>query len=130
MYTSGTTGRPKGVDLPPTMFAGGAHLAEHIEALAKNKFAEYGTHLVVGPMYHTGPLSGFRLLAAGIPVVVLGRFDAEGLLRAVDDLPHRDQRDGADALRPPAGPAGGRAGRYDVSSMRWSATPARPARST
>ena len=35
-------------------------------------------------MYHTGPLSGVRLLAAGIPVVVLGRFDAEGLLRAID----------------------------------------------
>ena len=36
MYTSGTTGRPKGVELPPTMFAGGTTIAEHIEALAKN----------------------------------------------------------------------------------------------
>ena len=35
-------------------------------------------------MYHTGPLSGVRLLAVGVPVVVLGRFDAEGVLRAID----------------------------------------------
>src|SRR5262249_17995969 len=84
MYTSGTTGRPKGVDLPPTMFAGGGDVVEHVEALAANAFAQYRTHLVVGPMYHTGPLSGVRLLAAGIPVVVLGRFDAEDVLRAIE----------------------------------------------
>jgi long-chain acyl-CoA synthetase len=84
MYTSGTTGRPKGVELPPTMFAGGGTMTEHVAALAQSGFAEFGTHLVVGPMYHTGPLSGVRLLAAGIPVVVLGRFDAESVLRAIE----------------------------------------------
>lgn len=84
MYTSGTTGRPKGVDLPPTMFAGGTTITEHIAALAQNRFAAVGTHLVVGPMYHTGPLSGVRILAVGVPVVVLNRFDAEGVLRAID----------------------------------------------
>lgn len=85
LYTSGTTGRPKGTDLPPTMFAGGATVAEHLERLKENRFAAFGTHLVVGPMYHTGPLSGARLLAAGIPSVVLGRFDAEGTLRAIHE---------------------------------------------
>lgn len=84
MYTSGTTGRPKGVDLPPTMFAGGATIAEHVEALKKNRFAAFRTHLVVGPMYHTGPLSGVRLLAAGVPVAVLGRFDPEKTLAAIE----------------------------------------------
>jgi long-chain acyl-CoA synthetase len=84
MYTSGTTGRPKGVELPPTMFAGGSNIDEHLTALAGNAFARFGTHLVIGPMYHTGPLSGVRLLAVGIPVVVLGRFDAEGVLQALD----------------------------------------------
>ena len=85
MYTSGTTGRPKGVELPPTMFAGGkTDRRARRRASAQSAFARYGTHLVVGPMYHTGPLSGVRLLAAGVPVVVLGRFDAEGLLRAID----------------------------------------------
>lgn len=85
MYTSGTTGRPKGVDLPPTMFAGGGTMTEHVAALASSPLAALGgTHLVVGPMYHTGPLSGVRLLAAGIPVVVLGRFDAEQVLKAIE----------------------------------------------
>jgi long-chain acyl-CoA synthetase len=84
LYTSGTTGRPKGTELPPTMFAGGATMVEHLEALKQGGFAAFGTHLVVGPMYHTGPLSGMRLLAAGIPSVILARFDAEGTLAAID----------------------------------------------
>ena len=36
MYTSGTTGRPKGVELPPTMFAGGGTMTEHVAALAQS----------------------------------------------------------------------------------------------
>ena len=84
LYTSGSTGQPKGTELPPTMFAGGSDMSEHLEQLAKNPFARFGTHLVVGPMYHTGPLSGMRLLVAGVPSVILGRFDAEATLDAID----------------------------------------------
>ncbi len=84
LYTSGTTGRPKGTELPPTMFAGGDTMTEHLAGLAANRLAEFGTHLVVGPMYHTGPLSGMRLLAAGKPSVILGRFDAETTLAAIE----------------------------------------------
>ena len=84
LYTSGTTGRPKGTELPPTMFAGGTDMSEHLAALATGRFAGSGTHLVVGPMYHTGPLSGMRLLATGTPSVILGRFDAEATLAAID----------------------------------------------
>ncbi len=83
LYTSGTTGRPKGTELPPTMFAGGETVAEHLGRLAANAMSA-GPHLVVGPMYHTGPLSGSRLLAAGVPVVILGRFDAEKTLQAIE----------------------------------------------
>jgi acyl-CoA synthetase (AMP-forming)/AMP-acid ligase II len=83
LYTSGTTGLPKGTELPPTMFAGGGTMTEHLEALKQHGFAQFGTHLVVGPMYHTGPLSGMRLLVAGIPSVILHRFDAEGTLNAI-----------------------------------------------
>ena len=83
LYTSGTTGLPKGTELPPQMFAGGATMAEHLEALKSNRFAAFGTHLVVGPMYHTGPLSGMRLLVAGKPSVILDRFDAEKTLATI-----------------------------------------------
>ena len=84
MYTSGTTGVPKGVDLAPTMFAGGATIVEHIEALKLNRFARFGTHLVVGPMYHTGPLNGLRILAVGTPLAVMSRFDPERTLALIE----------------------------------------------
>ncbi len=85
LYTSGTTGVPKGTELPPTMFAGGSTVQEHIAALQESRYAKLGTHLVLGPLYHTGPLSGMRSLLAGVPSVVMGRFDAEATLRAISD---------------------------------------------
>ncbi len=85
LYTSGTTGRPKGTELPPTMFAAGETIAEHLENVAKSPLAAPGIHGVVGPLYHTGPLAGSRSLVAGVPIVILGRFDAEATLRAIQD---------------------------------------------
>ena len=89
LYTSGTTGRPKGTELPPTMFAGGSTMAEHLEGMKANRFAQFGTHLVVGPMYHTGPLNGMRLLVRGVPMVILAKFDAEKTLQAIHE--HRTE---------------------------------------
>ncbi|NKB98352.1 MAG: AMP-binding protein [Pseudomonadales bacterium] len=83
LYTSGTTGRPKGTELPPTMFAGGDTIAEHLANLQGDPRSEQGIHMVVGPMYHTGPLSGARLLAAGVSSVILNRFDGEKTLEAI-----------------------------------------------
>lgn len=85
LYTSGTTGRPKGTELPPTMFAGGSTVTEHLTNLGADPRSDQGIHLVVGPMYHTGPLSGARLLAAGVCSVILNKFDAEKTLKAIQD---------------------------------------------
>jgi len=87
LYTSGTTGFPKGTPLPPTMFAGGDTVREHLENLAAGQRlgGDAGVHLVVGPMYHTGPLSGARGLAGGQCSVIMGRFDAEATLKAIED---------------------------------------------
>ncbi len=89
LYTSGTTGKPKGTDLPPTMFAGGNTVGEHLTKFKEAVLSEFGdmigTQLVVGPMYHTGPLSGIRQLIAGMNSVILGRFDAEKTLAAIQE---------------------------------------------
>lgn len=83
-YTSGTTGRPKGTETPPAMFAGGRTIAEHVEAVRANPmYGLGGTAMIVGPLYHTGPLSTMRGLLAGMSIVVLGRFDPEATLHAI-----------------------------------------------
>ena len=66
------------------MFAGGDTMAEHLQALSESSRAAYASNLVVGPMYHTGPLAGTRLLCAGLRSVILGKFSAEGTLAAIE----------------------------------------------
>src|SRR5581483_888412 len=83
-YTSGTTGFPKGVEQPPAIFLGGATMAEHLERLDAHLLNAFPRMLVVGPLYHAGPQSAARALAVGRSVTVLGRFDAEATLAAID----------------------------------------------
>ncbi|MEU2268288.1 AMP-binding protein [Streptomyces olindensis] len=83
VYTSGTTGRARGTEVrwvsgPVTDSA--AYLAE----LAARPGFPPGPHLVCGPLQHNGPLTSLRHLAAGQPVVILGKFDAEAFLRHVE----------------------------------------------
>ena len=119
MYTSGTTGFPKGTEMPPTMFAPGDTVAEHVaNMMDTHPFAHLGTHLVVGPMYHTGPLTSVRLLGGGVPLVVLDRFDAEAVLAAIDRFrPGSSQMVPTHFVRLLALPEGVRSA-YDVSSLR------------
>jgi long-chain acyl-CoA synthetase len=84
VYTSGTTGRPKGVELPHTSWVGGDDITEHVRRLGDNRLVQFGRHLVVGPMYHSGPLAGTRLFIAGVPVTVMDKFDAIALLTAIE----------------------------------------------
>ena len=84
LFTSGTTGTPKATHLPPNVFPVRTSWAEFVAATLANRFVGLGRHLVVAPLHHTGPLNAVRALAAGTPVGLLPRFDAEAMLQAVD----------------------------------------------
>ncbi|MET0904148.1 MAG: AMP-binding protein [Acidimicrobiales bacterium] len=82
LYTSGTTGRPKGVH---------RSAAASSAAAAVNLFgydeAGGSVHLCTGPLYHAAPLA-FSLampLAFGSIVVLMDRWDAEDALRLIEE---------------------------------------------
>jgi len=118
LFTSGTTGRPKAVQLPPKTIGASADLAGFVDHITAHRLARLGPHLVVGPLYHNGPLTAVRLLLAGVPVVVHERFDAEATLAAIDA--HAIESSimvPTHFVRCLALPADVR-GRYDLSSLR------------
>ncbi len=118
LFTSGTTGRPKAVQLPPKTIGDSPDLAGFRTLITTQRMAKYGTHLVVGPMYHNGPLTAVRLFLAGVPLVVHGSFDAERTLAAIEE--HRIESSvmvPTHFVRCLALPEDVRA-RFDVSSLR------------
>ena len=84
LFTSGTTGRPKAVQLPPKTVGATPDLGGFLHHIRSHRLAALGTHLVVGPLYHNGPLTAVRLLLAGVGLVVHERFDAEATLAAIE----------------------------------------------
>ena len=87
-YTSGTTGRPKGVR--STAFAVGMPVSVHASLLAglagMLHIPDGGVCLVNAPLYHGGPFL-FSMLPAyrGASLVMRRRFDAEEMLRLIDE---------------------------------------------
>ncbi|WP_066735960.1 AMP-binding protein [Cupriavidus sp. D384] len=83
LYTSGTTGRPKGVmRLPGTPLQHEGSL--RIRAMASQ--ARQGMHCaIVGPLYHAGPNAAARVaLELAADIVILPRFDAEELMQVIE----------------------------------------------
>jgi long-chain acyl-CoA synthetase len=115
-YTSGTTGRSKGVWSGLLGEAGGRALCEDERAVWG--FGPDDVHLVAAPLFHSGPHRfALNSLVYGGRVVVLPRFDAGAVLAAIEGervtttflVPTHLQRllDHPDADR------------ADLSSLRW-----------
>ena len=86
VYTSGTTGAPKGVHrpLPPTDFAGTPAFAADLHALFGLGDPEV-RYLSTAPLYHAAPLRfALAVTAGGGTVHVMDRFDANTALALME----------------------------------------------
>ncbi len=84
LYSSGTTGRPKGIKRPLT----GRSVTEGIPGLDKTSpygFDEHSVYLSPAPLYHAAPFGYcMRTLALGGTVVMMEKFDAEASLAHIE----------------------------------------------
>jgi long-chain acyl-CoA synthetase len=85
LYSSGTTGRPKGIK--PRLLPGQVDEGDPLVALLSSAFKIAGNdvYLSPAPIYHTAPLKWCASVQAlGGTVVLMERFDAEEALAAIE----------------------------------------------
>ncbi len=112
LYSSGTTGRPKGIKLPLLPIQVDEQGYPYV--MIFGALFGYGpdtVYLSPAPVYHAAPLRYTGVIQAlGGTVVLMERFDAEGFLECRAGLPRHRHPGGADDVRADAQAARGGAG--------------------
>jgi long-chain acyl-CoA synthetase len=87
LYTSGTTGRPKGVRKPLPQATPERSLAARVSLLPRmlGRTAGDGVHLVAAPLYHAAPNAyGLMALHIGHTIVLMDKWTPKGFLELVE----------------------------------------------
>ncbi len=118
LYTSGTTGHPKGVyrgSAPPAS----SLFAKMVETAQFNGADDVS--VVTGPLYHAAPLSLNLLLplSAGVHTLLMDKWDAEAMLRLVDQHRITHTHIVPTMLNRLLHLTPDIRSKYDVSSLRW-----------
>lgn len=85
MYSSGTTGFPKGIRRPLVPFEKRFDLPPlEMQLRAAFRFGQHAVYLSASPLYHAVGRFNIRALECGGTCVIVGKFEAEQVLEAIE----------------------------------------------